>query len=137
MKRQAPTKWTEEEHQILVQGFEKYGPKPKAILRAYPSLMRSASLIKNKLKMMVRLHKQKRLINNFSDELKRSSKVATNNITAAPLNAQPADKDTQKHSDSDLPKTKPSIDPSKNLWNSGIDRFLFVPKMPETVVKIE
>ena len=32
MKHQAPTKWTEEEHQILVQGFEKYGPKPEAIL---------------------------------------------------------------------------------------------------------
>ena len=52
MKRQAPTKWTEEEHQILVQGFEKYGPKPKAILQACPSLMRSASSIKNKLKII-------------------------------------------------------------------------------------
>ena len=53
MKRRVPpSKWSDEEHKILIEGHDKYGPKPEAILRAYPSLQRSALAVKNKFKFL-------------------------------------------------------------------------------------
>lgn len=56
MKRVPPSKWTDEEHRILLDGYNKYGKKPEAILRAYPKLQRSAIAIKNKFKSIGKSH---------------------------------------------------------------------------------
>ena len=149
MKRQIPLKWTDEEHQILVSGFEKYGPRPEAILRAYPSLTRSASSIKNKLKSigLSFFSSANPILMKFVDELKKAcgdkSAVDTNtttpnltdgiNFTASPQKTL----DNAKCNSTPIPSSTLASPPPPNTWTSAIDRFRFVAPSQETIVKIE